>query len=275
MSSKKIVLVVEYRGTHYKGWQSQKFDVPSVQSSLEKALSKIAAHEVKLVCAGRTDSGVHASAQVVHFETSSVRDMRAWTLGTNSHLPDDITVVAAKGVDFDFHARFSALSRRYRYVIYSSEIRPALLSKEVTWTYKSLDVESMKEAALAFLGTHDFTSFRAIGCQAKSPVRTIMNFEVQQLGQYIVLDVRANAFLHHMIRNFAGVLMAIGAGERPVSWAKDVLSAKDRSVGGITAPPYGLYFVDVEYPDAFDVPKLSLGPHFLPYIKERNNGLPS
>ncbi|MCB5160418.1 tRNA pseudouridine(38-40) synthase TruA [Marinomonas algarum] len=273
--SNKIALVIEYDGSNYKGWQAQKYDVPSVQENLEKALSVVADHPVSVVCAGRTDSGVHACAQVVHFETHVKRHERAWTLGVNTYLPKDISVVAARHVDDDFHARFSALSRRYRYVIYSSPLRPALLSSGVTWTYKPLDVCSMQEAAKVFVGRHDFSSFRAIGCQAHTPVRTVMNFNVQQLGQYIVLDVRANAFLHHMIRNFAGVLMSIGAGEKPVSWASDVLAAKDRTKGGITAPPTGLYFVDAQYPESFELPVRPLGPHFLPFVEEPSYALPS
>lgn len=272
--TKKVVLVVEYDGSAYKGWQAQKFDVPSVQENLENALSKIANHKVSVICAGRTDSGVHASAQVVHFETEADRNERAWTLGTNTHLPPDISVVAARYVDDEFHARFSALSRRYRYVIYQSELRPAVLSKGVTWTHKELDVKAMSEAAKCFIGTHDFTSFRAVGCQANTPVRTILNFSVHQLGQYIVLDVRANAFLHHMIRNFAGVLMTIGCGEMPVSWAQEVLNAKDRAQGGVTAPPFGLYFVDAEYPSHFNIPTRPLGPHFLPFVEEPAYELP-
>ncbi|MCO4784613.1 tRNA pseudouridine(38-40) synthase TruA [Marinomonas atlantica] len=274
MSKQKVVLVVEYDGAVYKGWQAQKFDVATVQECLEEALSKIANHPVTVICAGRTDAGVHASAQVVHFETESDRPIRAWTLGVNTNLPPDISVKAARVVDADFHARFSAQSRRYRYVIYQSEFRPAVLGKGVTWTHKSLDVAAMQRACEFFKGTHDFTSYRAVGCQAKSPVRTILNFSVDQYGQYIVLDVRANAFLHHMIRNFAGVLMTIGAGEQPVEWAKQVLDAKDRSQGGVTAPPYGLYFVDAEYPSHFEVPKPPLGPHFLPFKVEPEYELP-
>ncbi|ETX11590.1 tRNA pseudouridine synthase A [Marinomonas ushuaiensis DSM 15871] len=273
--TKKVVLVVEYNGSAYKGWQAQKFGVPSVQENLEKALAVIANHPVKVICAGRTDSGVHASAQVVHFETNVERSERAWTLGVNTYLPVDISVVAARHVSENFHARFSALSRRYRYVIYQSELRPAILAKGVTWTYKKLDAEVMKEAAKVFVGTHDFSSFRAIGCQANTPIRTILHFDVQQLGQYIVLDVRANAFLHHMIRNFAGVLMSIGAGEKTVSWSKEVLDAKDRCKGGITAPSDGLYFVDAQYPDIFNIPVCKLGPHFLPYVEEPSYDLSS
>jgi pseudouridylate synthase I len=268
VSKKKVVLVVEYDGSRYKGWQAQKFDVDTVQEKLEYALSKIANHSVGVICAGRTDAGVHASSQVVHFETASERPIRAWTLGVNTHLPPDISVVAANYVADEFHARFSALTRRYRYVIYQSEFRPAIMAKGVTWTYKDLSEQKMQQAAACFIGTHDFSSYRAIGCQARSPIRTVLNFSVNKFGQYIVLDIRANAFLHHMIRNFAGVLMAIGAGEKPVQWAKQVLDAKDRTQGGVTAPPHGLYFVDAQYPDEFDVPKIPLGPHFLPFKDE-------
>jgi len=268
VTKKKVVLVVEYNGAAYKGWQAQKYGVPTVQEEVEKAVSIIANHPVSIICAGRTDTGVHASAQVIHFETDAVRNERSWTLGVNTHLPRDISIVAARYVDMDFHARFSALSRRYRYVIYQSELRPAILIDGVTWTYKKLDVQAMQQAACVFIGEHDFSSFRAVGCQAKSPVRTILNFSVQQFGQYVVLDVRANAFLHHMIRNFAGVLIAIGAGEQPVEWARLVLEAKDRAKGGVTAPPFGLYFVDAEYPEHFNIPKPTLGPHFLPIIEE-------
>lgn len=272
-TNKKIALVIEYKGSDYKGWQAQKSGVATVQHYLEQALSKIANHAVSVICAGRTDAKVHASAQVVHFETHVDRDERAWVFGTNSHLPSDIAVVAAASVTDDFHARFSAVSRRYRYVIYTSEIKPALLSQEVTWTYKTLDVKKMQAAAKSFLGTHDFSSFRAVGCQANSPVRTVLNFDISVCGQYIVLDVRANAFLHHMIRNFAGVLMAIGAGEQTVDWAVQVLEAKDRTKGGVTAPPFGLYFVHAEYPSQFNIPQVALGPHFLPQIEESNYDL--
>ncbi|MCZ2720357.1 tRNA pseudouridine(38-40) synthase TruA [Marinomonas sp. 15G1-11] len=268
--NRKIALVVEYKGTNYKGWQSQKGRVITVQDCLEKALSKIANHPVSVICAGRTDSGVHACYQVVHFETKSIRENKAWIHGVNSNLPEDISVASAVEVDEDFHARFGALSRRYRYIIYSNQFRSAVMAKEVTWTYRELDSSLMSQAAKCFLGTHDFTSYRAVGCQAHSPIRTIMNFDVYEANSYIVLDVRANAFLHHMIRNFAGVLMAIGAGDKPVKWAEEVLQARDRTVAGVTAPPYGLYFVDAEYPEKYGLPSLPLGPHFLPTHKENN-----
>lgn len=164
MTKKKVVLVVEYNGAAYKGWQAQKTDVPTVQGHVEKALSVIANHPVHVICAGRTDSGVHASAQVVHFETDVSRSERSWTLGTNTHLPPDISIVAARYVDEDFHARFSAVSRRYRYVIYQADLRPAILANGVTWSYRHLDVKAMQSAAKIFVGEHDFSSFRAVGC---------------------------------------------------------------------------------------------------------------
>lgn len=267
MKSSKVVLVLEYNGANYRGWQTQKNNKKTIQAYVEKAISKVANHPVSIICAGRTDAKVHASAQVIHFETSAEREERAWVFGVNTHLPSDIAVIAASQIDDDFHARFSAVSRRYRYVIYSSPLRPAILSDEVTWTYKKLDVLRMEEAARSFIGTHDFSSFRAAGCQSHSPVRTILHFDVFELGRYIVLDVMANAFLYHMIRNFAGVLMAIGAEEKPIEWAQDVLDAKNRAGAGITAPAAGLYFVHAGYSPNFNVPQVPIGPHFLPEFK--------
>lgn len=265
---KKVALVVEYKGTNYKGWQAQKSNLPTIQDYVEKALSVVANHKVSVICAGRTDANVHATGQVIHFETTVERPLSAWIAGGNSNLPKDIAFKQAFQVPMDFHARFSAINRRYRYIIYQSDIRPAILSNEVTWTYKTLDIRKMIEASECFVGTHDFTSFRAVGCQAKSPIRTILNFDVYQQGRYIILDVRANAFLHHMIRNFAGVLMTIGADEKPVIWAKEVLEAKDRTKGGITGPPDGLYFVHAEYPEEYALCNTCTGPHFLPEFKE-------
>lgn len=260
----RIALGVEYKGANYHGFQLQAKGTPSIQGHLEEALQRVnAGAPVRLVCAGRTDAMVHASGQVVHFDTSVERQMRAWVMGANRYLPKDISVVWAQSVPSDFHARFSAEARRYRYVIYSDEVRPALLAQEVTWTYQALDVEKMRSAARYFIGTHDFTSLRAAGCQAKSPVRTIHNLQVIEFGKLIVIDVRANAFLHHMVRNLAGVLMKIGAGERPVAWAQTVLDSRDRKAGGVTAAPHGLYMVQVDYPAQYQLPERYLGPHFL------------
>lgn len=261
----RYVLCVEYAGADYKGWQSQKDQkVATVQGCVERALSVVANETVSVICAGRTDAGVNGTYQIIHFDTYAKRDPRAWVMGTNSNLPADIAIKWAQPVESSFHARFSALERRYRYIILSQDVMPAVLSKGVTWTYKELSLERMKEAAEHLVGEHDFTSYRAVGCQAKSPIRTIKALNIYQTGRLIVIDVTANAFLHHMVRNIAGVLMTIGAGEAETSWSKTVLEARDRREGGITAPPYGLYFVDVKYPEEYELPKSELGPYFLP-----------
>lgn len=259
----RVALGIEYKGARYRGWQRQESGVPSVQAALEKALSQVAAEPVSLMCAGRTDAGVHASGQVVHFDTRVERPLKAWIMGGNANLPPDISVTWAKVMPAEFHARFKAFARRYRYVIYNDPIRPAHLAEEVTWNHRPLEVARMREAAAHLVGTHDFTSFRAVQCQAKSPVKTVHHLEVIEHGRFIVIDVRANAFLHHMVRNFAGVLMTIGAGEREPGWVAEVLAARDRRAGGVTAHPYGLYLVQVEYPQEFELPQRYLGPHFL------------
>lgn len=260
----RYALCVEYSGAAYRGWQIQKEGgVSSIQEEVEKALSKIANTQVSVICAGRTDAGVNATYQIIHFESPVQRNDRAWILGTNSHLPDDIAIQWAKEVPDTFHARFSATERRYRYLIYCNPVKPAILPKGVTWTYKTLDIQKMQTAAEHLVGEHDFTSYRAVACQAHSPVRTVKQLDIYRSGNLIVLDVRANAFLHHMIRNFAGVLMTIGCGEAEPIWAKEVLEAKDRRQGGVTAPPFGLYFVDARYPEEFELPKSQLGPFFL------------
>ncbi len=260
----RYALCVEYDGSVYRGWQSQPGGVASVQDAVESGLSVVANEPVKVVCAGRTDAGVHGCYQIIHVDTHALRSERAWVLGTNTNMPYDINIRWAKRVPEDFHARFSALERRYRYVIYNAPVMPALLNKQLTWTHKPLDEQRMQEAANFLLGEHDFSSYRAVGCQARSPVREVRRFVVRRIGKLIVLDVTANAFLHHMIRNFAGVLMKIGAGEAEPQWAKQVLDARDRRQGGVTARPFGLYFVDVKYPAEYDLPQSELGPLFLP-----------
>jgi tRNA pseudouridine38-40 synthase len=259
----RIALGVEYKGARYRGWQRQESGVPSVQEALERALSKVAAEPVSIICAGRTDAAVHASGQVVHFDTAVERPLKAWVMGANANLPSDISVTWAQPMPAHFHARFSAMARRYRYVIYNDPVRPAHLAEEITWNHRPLEVARMREAARALVGTHDFTSFRAVQCQAKSPIKTIHHLRVIEHGRFIVLDVRANAFLHHMVRNIAGVLMTIGAGEREPQWVAEILAARDRRSGGVTAHPYGLYLVQVEYPEEFQLPQRYLGPHFL------------
>lgn len=260
----RVALGIEYKGSRYRGFQRQRAGVPSIQETLEKALSKVAGGApVTLSCAGRTDALVHASAQVVHFDTTVERSLHAWVMGANMNLPGDISVAWAKFMPAQFDARFSARARRYRYVIYNDQIRPAHMAEEVTWNHRPLDVSRMREAAAALVGTHDFSAFRARQCQAKSPIKTVHHLHLQEFGRFIVLDIRANAFLHHMVRNIAGVLMTIGAGERPVEWAAQVLENRVRRTGGVTAHPYGLYLVQVEYAPEFELPVRYLGPHFL------------
>lgn len=258
----KIALGIEYDGSCYHGWQKQP-GLQTVQEHLENALATVAAHPVSVYCAGRTDTGVHALGQVVHFETDSQRSERAWILGTNTNMPNSITVRWAQSVADDFHARFSALSRRYRYVIYNNPLRPAIARHAVTWHYRYLDVEQMRQAAQFLIGEHDFTSYRALGCQAKNPVRTITKISVRRHHDIIIVDVTANAFLHHMVRNIVGVLINIGAGHQEPIWAQQVLHAKDRTLGGVTAPPYGLYFMEAAYPAHYNIPSQSSGPFFL------------
>jgi tRNA pseudouridine38-40 synthase len=260
----RIALGVEYKGSRYRGFQRQREGVPTVQESLERALSKVAGGAtVTLSCAGRTDALVHACGQVVHFDTAVDRSMLAWVMGTNRNLPSDICVTWARAMPANFDARFSAMARRYRYVIYNDQIRPAHMAEEVTWNHRPLDIRLMREAAACMIGTHDFSAFRARQCQAKSPVKTVHHLQLVEHGRFIVLDIRANAFLHHMVRNIAGVLMTIGAAERSVGWAKEVLDAGVRRTGGVTAHPFGLYLVKVDYPAEFDLPERYIGPHFL------------
>lgn len=249
----RIALMVEYDGSQYHGWQAQP-GLNTVEDALANALSKVADESISLVCAGRTDTGVHATGQIVHFDTNKERSMRGWIHGANSHLPKNVAVKWGQIMPDDFHARYTALSRRYRYIIYNTPIRPALMQSQVTWQYRRLDHKLMHEAGQYLLGEKDFTSFRSVECQSKSPKRNIFNLSVSSKGDFIIIDITANAFLHHMVRNIAGVLMAIGSGRRPVSWIETVLKAKDRRLGAETAPAYGLYLVEVKYPEKYNVP---------------------
>ncbi len=244
---------VEYDGTAFHGWQIQD-GVRTVQQQLQNALSIVANHQVKVQCAGRTDTGVHAFGQIIHFDSDSNRSIRNWLLGTNVNLPHDVNINWIKPVQDDFHARFSAVSRRYRYVIYNGLTRSAIWRNRAVWERRTLDVGLMQEAARSLIGTHDFSSFRAIGCQAKSPVRTLNRLEVAKNGDIISLELEANAFLHHMVRNIAGVLISIGCGDRLPGWAEEVLEHRDRTLGGVTAQPQGLYFTGVSYPAEFSIP---------------------
>jgi tRNA pseudouridine38-40 synthase len=250
----RIAMGVEYDGSAFCGWQAQR-DARTVQRALETAIARVADHPLRVHCAGRTDAGVHAVEQVIHFDTGARRSSRAWVLGTNVNLPADVAVAWAQPVSPGFHARFSALARHYRYRIRCRPTRPALERGRAVWVHRPLDVERMQAAARQLVGEHDFSSFRALACQAKSPVRQVHYCRLDRRGEDILLRIGANGFLHHMVRNIAGVLIAIGRGQAPVSWVGELLDLKDRTLGGVTAPPHGLYLERVDYPEEFDLPR--------------------
>ena len=258
----RVALMVEYDGSQYHGWQSQA-GLHTVQQRIEAALSRVATHDIQVVCAGRTDTGVHATGQIIHFESEKERSVRAWINGTNSYLPKDICIKWGCEIPESFHARYSAVSRRYQYVIFNSPIRPALMRSNVTWQYRWLDEKLMHEAARCLIGELDFTSFRSVECQSNTPMRNMFECQVRRVGDWVILDVMANAFLHHMIRNIAGVLMAVGSSRKEVGWVKEVLLSKDRTMGAETAPPYGLYLVEVTYPEEYGILKPQSGPLFM------------
>ncbi len=249
----RLALGIEYDGGAYNGWQRQRVG-RGVQEVLERCASQVANHDVDVVCAGRTDTGVHASGQVVHFDTESVRSERGWLLGINSELPDDISVSWVKPVDDEFHARFSALSRHYRYRILNTLVRSALERDRCWWVHQRLDADAMHRAGQSLLGEHDFSAFRAAGCQAKTPNRELLSLSVERDGDWVVLEVSGNAFLQHMVRNITGTLVAVGSAQQPESWVGEVLESRDRKQGGITAPPQGLTLTKVEYPAAYGLP---------------------
>lgn len=249
----RIALGIEYDGSAFCGWQRQASG-RTVQGVVDDALSRIADEAVVSHCAGRTDAGVHAHGQVVHFDTGAVRDPRAWTLGANSHLPPDVAIRWALVVPADFHARYSAESRAYAFVISNRPTRPGLWQGRVCWQYRALDVARMREGAAQLLGEHDFSAFRAAGCQAKHPVRRLLRLDVERHGEMVILRVEANAFLQHMVRNLAGVLMEIGSGAREPAWAHEVLDGRDRRRAGMTAAAGGLYFLRARYPARFGLP---------------------
>ncbi len=257
--------IVEYNGSTYRGFQQQKHDSQTVQETLHNALSQVAAEPVSLVCAGRTDAGVHATSQVIHFDTNAIRPNKAWVKGCNTAMPRDVRVRWAGEMPSQFHARFSATARSYRYLISDQAVSPGLLRDQITWSKFPLNVDAMQEGAQQLLGEHDFSSFRAAQCQAQNPIRTIQSIQFYRLyGGLIVMEIRANAFLHHMVRNIVGVLMAVGSGQKPAAWVTDVLQSCDRSAASVTAPAAGLYFVAAHYPDEFQLPVLSRGPLMLP-----------
>ena len=246
----KFAACIEYDGSPFFGWQRLSHG-PTVQGSVEHALSTVAAEPIAVVCAGRTDSGVHGIGQIIHFETHAQRPLRGWVFGSNAHLPDGVAMRWIQPVSDDFHARFSARSRRYRYIILNRQARPALLQQRVCWQHGALDADAMHQAAQALLGEQDFSSFRAAGCQANHAMREMLAISVRREGEFIYLDLVANAFLHHMVRNIAGSLLMVGAGERPIAWIGELLAQRDRTLAGMTAPASGLYFVHVDYPERF------------------------
>lgn len=243
----RIGIGIEYDGTGFYGWQKQA-NVPTIQGELEKALGQVANSVIELTVAGRTDAGVHALEQVAHFDTEIVRPFQAWVFGTNVYLPSGIKVLWAKKVDDDFHARFSARSRTYRYLILNRKIPPALMHNQAMWCRAKLDINLMQEGANFLLGEHDFTSFRGSGCQSRSPNRYVESITILSETEHLVaVEITANAFLLHMVRNIIGVLLEIGTKVHPPQWAEQVLKARDRRIAGITAPPQGLYLVGIDY----------------------------
>jgi len=254
--SMRFALGVEYDGSDFSGWESQPGQ-RTVQSTLESALSSVANSPVGVVCAGRTDAGVHATAQVVHFDSRVRRAPHEWVLGANSNMSGDVSVCWARPVAESFHARYGAVRRYYRYLIYNRRERSALLRQRAAWERSPLDAASMAAAAEHLLGKHDFSSFRAAGCQAKNALRTVASLGVQRRGELIFIDIAANAFLQHMVRNVAGVLLEIGKGKRQPEWARELLEARDRTLGAATAPPQGLYLTRIDYPPEHGLPAVS------------------
>jgi len=253
----RYALGLEYDGCGFYGWQIQRQE-PTVQGCLENALGIVADHEVRVACCGRTDTGVHARCQVAHFDSDADRPERSWILGINSHLPPGISVLWIRKVDDSFHARFSAYSRSYRYQVLNRWIRPALDANRCSWFRKPLDSERMHEASQALLGEHDFSAFRAAACQATHAVREIQAIGVSRLGNQVMLDVSANGFLYHMVRNIAGSLLVIGCGEKEVGWMRELLEARDRNLAAPTAAPEGLYFQGARYPEEHHSPTTAI-----------------
>ncbi len=257
----RIAFGLEYDGTDYVGWQRQKSGT-GVQALVEAALCKVANESIDVACAGRTDAGVHATAQVIHFDTDALRSDRDWLMGVNSNLPDDICVNWVKSVDDQFHARFSATARRYRYLILNQAVRSALLHRRTWWIHEQLDERAMQTAADLLLGRHDFSAFRAAGCQASTPVRAVTELRVSRRRNCIEIAITANAFLQHMVRNICGVLAAIGRGEKAPQWAGQVLQGRDRKKGGVAAPAHALTLVGVDYPRIFKLPQTACNDDF-------------
>ncbi len=251
---RRLAVGLEYDGARFAGWQLQP-GLATIQGHVQRALGSVADHPVEATCAGRTDAAVHASGQVAHFDTTSDRPMRGWVLGANGELPPEIAVLWAVEVDAEFHARHSAVARSYRYCVLQRATRPALLRERVWWLRSPLDATVMHEAAQQLVGEHDFSAFRAAECQSKTARRRIVSISVHADGELVTIEVTANAFLHHMVRNIVGTLVPLGTGEQRPSWAGEVLASGDRARAGITAPAHGLYLERVCYPPALGIPE--------------------
>lgn len=250
----RIALGVEYDGSGFSGWQSQ-LDVPTVQDALQQALSGIAGQPISVIAAGRTDTGVHGIEQVVHFDSNVLRPLTAWVRGANALLPSGVAVLWAQEVSDEFHARFSAHGRRYRYLLLNRPVRSALCQGKVGWFHQPLALEPMQEAARFLLGEHDFSAFRAAECQAKSPVKTITQLDISRRGDLIIFEISAGAFLHHMVRNIVGSLVYVGKGKYPPEWIKQLLESRQRTLAAPTFAPDGLYLQRIQYDKKFALPQ--------------------
>jgi len=255
----RYAIAIEYNGSRFCGWQRQKHS-GSVQEEVEAALSQVADQPINVVCAGRTDTGVHALAQIAHFDTSAQRPDRAWTFGANTHLPGSVCIHWVKAVPDDFHARFKAVERSYRYSILNRDCRPGYQREYLAWVGLPLNVERMHSAAQHLLGTHDFSAFRSADCQAPNPVRTLNRIAVLRQGDQVHIEINGNAFLHNMVRIISGSLIKIGREERPVDWLVQLLEGRDRTLSGMTAPPQGLCFLQASYPEQWGIPQFSTYP---------------
>lgn len=258
----RYAAIVSYDGADFCGFQKQKHS-SSIQSVVEAALSYVANELVIVGCAGRTDTGVHASGQVIHFDAKAIRDGRNWVMGANSQLPDSVSLVWADRVPDDFHSRFSATSRTYRYVIAAQNTRPAILASGITWVKNVLNVQAMDAACKYLLGEQDFSAFRGAGCQSLSPSRNVEHANVYQVGQLVVFEITANAFVLHMVRNIVGSLIEVGLQRQGPEWIRHLLEGRDRCKSAATASPCGLYLVDVRYSEMYKLPLLPKGPLFL------------
>lgn len=254
----KYVAGIQYVGSAYSGWQTQQH-VLTVQQVVEEALSNIANEQVAVHCAGRTDTGVHAFEQVIHFESSAIRSDYAWRMGCNSKLPDDVRIMWCHQINDDFHARFSAIARQYRYVIYNAQAEGSLLKGRVNWLPYELNEKYMNKSAQSLLGENDFTSFRASGCQSTSPNRNVHQISVTRVKDFVFVDIEANAFLHHMVRNIVGSLIDVGRSRKPVDWMSDLLALRNRNSAGMTAAANGLYFVKAIYPEQYSLKQMKHG----------------